>query len=122
MSPLEFNRFPQDIALAVKPALAVIDFSVGMEGDGPSSSSGGLALDVSSRLGDWMVLASTDLAAADATAARIMSQDEARIEEIFGMARAAGLGAMRPDEITLVGGTLGALRIPWAPARLKNEG
>lgn len=122
MSPLEFNRFPQDIALAVKPALAVIDLSVGMEGDGPSRSTGGVALDVASRLGDWLVLASTDLAAADATAARVMSQEESKIEEIFGMARAAGLGAMCADEITLVGGELPALRIPWRPATPKNYG
>lgn len=121
-SPLEFNRFPQDIALAVKPALAVIDLSIGMEGDGPSRAVGGVPLDVSRVLGDWLVLASTDLTAADATAARLMSQDEARIEEIFGMARASGLGAMCPGEITLVGGELAALRIPWRPAQVKRVG
>jgi uncharacterized protein (DUF362 family) len=122
MTPLEFNRFPQDIARAVKPALAVIDLSVGMEGDGPSRATGGEPLDVSTRLGDWLVLASTDLAAADATAARIMSQDESHIQEVFGMARADGLGAMCAEEIALVGGELAALRIPWKPARLQNYG
>jgi uncharacterized protein (DUF362 family) len=122
MSPMAFNTLPQDIARVVKPALAVIDFSYGMEGNGPSVSEGGLPLDVSRRLGDWMVLASTDLTAADSTAARIMSQDEARIQEIFGMARADGLGAMRVDEIALVGGTLETLRIPWKPARVENGG
>jgi len=122
MSPLEFNRLPQDIARAVRPALAVIDLSVGMEGDGPSRATGGEPLDVSTRLGDWLVLASTDLAAADATAARIMSQGEDRVQEIFGMARADGLGAMCADEITLVGGALEALRVPWKPARMKNYG
>lgn len=121
-SPLEFNRFPQDIALAVKPALAVVDLSIGMEGDGPSRGTGGVPLDVSRVLGDWMVLASTDLTAADATTARLMSQDEARIEEIFGMARASGLGAMRAEEITLAGGELAALRVPWRPARVKRVG
>ncbi len=121
MSPLEFNRFPQDIALAVKPALAVIDLSIGMEGNGPSRYEGGVPLDVSRKLGEYLVLASTDLAAADSTAARIMSQDEARIAEVFGMARAAGLGAMAPEEITVVGGKVEALRIPWAPARMKNQ-
>ena len=36
--------------------------------DGRSSATGGVPVDVSRRLGSWMVLASTDLVAADATA------------------------------------------------------
>ncbi|HET6440077.1 MAG TPA: DUF362 domain-containing protein [Anaeromyxobacter sp.] len=122
MSPLAFNTLPQDIARAVKPVLAVIDFSIGMEGDGPSVYEGGLPLDVSRRVGDFRVLASKDLVAADSTAARIMSQDEARIQEVLGMARADGLGAMHAEEITVVGGTLETLRIPWKAARPQNAG
>ena len=38
------------------------------------------------------------------------------------MARAGGLGAMLVDEITLVGGTLETLRIPWKPARIEPVG
>lgn len=116
-SPRAFNRLAIDIARAVKPALAVIDFSIGMDGDGPSSATGGRPLDVSKRLGAWMVLAGTDLVAADATGARLMGQDEAKIEDALGSARAEGLGALCTEEIELVGGTLEALRIPFRPAR-----
>lgn len=116
-SPRDFNALAIDIARAVKPALAVIDFSIGMEGDGPSSALGGVPIDVAQRLGSWMVVASTDLLAADATGARLMGQDEAKVQEVLGLARTEGMGALCADEIELVGGTLEALRTPFKPAR-----
>ena len=116
-SPRDFNRLAVDIAKAVKPALAVVDMSIGMEGDGPSRGTGGTAIDVRKKLGAWLVLASTDLAAADATAARIMGQDEWKVQEILGMARDEGLGAMCAGDIDLVGGPLEALQMHWKPAR-----
>lgn len=116
--PRAFNRLPQDIAAAVQPDLAIIDFSIGMEGNGPSGGLGGTAVDVRDRLGSWLVLASTDLVAADATGARIMSQDEWKIEEVLASARDAGMGNMCADRIALSGGTIAELRMPWRAAQV----
>jgi uncharacterized protein (DUF362 family) len=118
MHPAAFNRLPQDIVKAVEPDLALVDFSFGMEGDGPSSNLGGTPVDVKARLGSYLVLASTDLVAADATAARVMSQDEWKIQAVMDAARQAGLGAMCVDEIELVGATLDELRMPWRAANV----
>ena len=74
MSPVSFQRLPQDIVKAVQPDLALVDFSYGMEGNGPSASAGGTPVDVMARLGSYRGLASTDLVAADATGARVMSR------------------------------------------------
>jgi uncharacterized protein (DUF362 family) len=116
MSPVSFQRLPQDIVKAVQPDLALIDFSYGMEGNGPSRSLGGTPVDVKARLGSYLVLASTDLVAADATAARVMSQDEWKIQAVMDAARENGLGNMCTDAIQLVGATLEELKIPWKAA------
>jgi hypothetical protein len=73
-------------------------------------------VDVRERLGDWLLLASTDLVAADATAARVMGQDERKIQEVLAPAEAAGLGTMCASRIALEGGTFDALRMRWTPA------
>ncbi len=110
-----------DIVAAVKPDLAVIDFSYGVEGDGPTTGAGeGQTVDVRSRLGSWLVLASTDLVAADATAARVMSHDVDSITQLR-MARDMGLGAMSQGRIEMVGERLDDLRVEWRRARLKNR-
>ncbi len=108
-----------DVVKGVTPDLAIIDFSIGMEGDGPTFGSGGRTVDVRSRLGSWLVLASTDLVAADATAARIMSHDVAAQEQLI-LAYQMSLGEPREDAIELVGESLEALRMPWRAARLRN--
>lgn len=110
-----------DVVAAVKPDLAIIDFSYGVEGDGPTTGAGeGETVDVRSRLGSWLILASTDLVAADATAARIMSHDADSITQLR-MAHEMGLGEYRRGRIELVGERLDDLRIEWRPARLKNR-
>ncbi len=76
-------------------------------------------MDVRSRLGSWLVLASTDLVAADATAARIMSDDVASQEQLI-LAYQMGLGEPREGAIELLGESLEALRMPWQAARLRN--
>jgi len=108
-----------DVVRGVRPDLAVVDFSIGMEGDGPTFGSGGRTVDVRSRLGSWLVLASTDLVAADATAARIMSHDVAAQEQLI-LAYELGLGEPREEAIELLGESLEALRMPWQAARLRN--
>ena len=47
------------------PDLAIIDFSIGVEGDGPTvGGENGRTVDLKKRLGSWLLLASTDLVAA----------------------------------------------------------
>ncbi len=118
-SPHAIARIYLDVVSGVTPDLAVVDFSIGMEGNGPTFGSGGRTVDVRSRLGSWLVLASTDLVAADATAARIMSHDVATQEQLL-LAYQMGLGEPREEAIELLGESLEALRMPWQAARLRN--
>jgi uncharacterized protein (DUF362 family) len=118
MGPENFGRLYIDLARAAAPDLAIIDFSIGMEGDGPTSGNGGIPVDMRSRLGSWLLLASTDAVAADATAARIMSHEAAYVGEILPMARAAGMGAICEGSIELVGAQLEDLRVAWQPANV----
>jgi uncharacterized protein (DUF362 family) len=118
MGPANFNRLSIDLARAAAPDLSIIDFSIGMEGDGPTSGAGGTPVDMMSRLGSWLLLASRDCVAADATAARIMSHEAAFVGEILPMARADGMGAMCPSFIELIGAELEDLRVGWLPANI----
>jgi uncharacterized protein (DUF362 family) len=94
-----------DVASAVRPHLSIVDFSIGMEANGPSQSTGGRAVDMRARLGSWLLLASTDPVAADATAARVMDLETPYASEILTMARDAGLGVLCESSID-----------SWAPA------
>ena len=73
-----------------------------------------------SRLGSWLVIASTDLMAADAIAARIMSHNIADMKQL-NMGYDMGLGEIREGAIEIVGEKLANLRVEWAPARLRNQ-
>jgi uncharacterized protein (DUF362 family) len=108
-----------DLVKAVKPDLAIIDFSIGVEGNGPTSSQGGKAVDMKDRLGSWLLLASTDLVAADATAARVMNHDAVYVDRILTLAHEQGLGEMREEAIEIVGERLDDLRVEWLPAKLE---
>jgi uncharacterized protein (DUF362 family) len=119
-SPRGFGRLFVDIARAAHPDLALIDLSIGMEGNGPSSSTGGVTLDVRSRLGSWLLLASTDAVAADATAARVMGQESPYVGDILRMAHEAGMGAICKESIELLGARLEDLRINWTPAQVAS--
>jgi uncharacterized protein (DUF362 family) len=119
-SPRGFGRLFVDLAKAAGPDLALIDFSIGMEGNGPSQSSGGLTLDVSTRLGSWLLLASTDAVAADATAARVMGQESPYVGDILRMAHDAGMGAICSESIELLGARLEDLQIHWTPAQVAS--
>jgi uncharacterized protein (DUF362 family) len=69
------------------------------------------------RLGSWLLLASTDLVAADATAARVMSHDVAAIKQL-AMANAMGLGEIDEGSIEIIGERLDDLRVDWVPAKI----
>jgi uncharacterized protein (DUF362 family) len=119
-SPEAIAQLYLDIVSAVKPDLAIIDASIGVEGDGPSAVEGkGLTVDMKDRLGSWLLLASTDLVAADATAARIMNHDVADVKQVV-MGHEMGLGEMREDSIEIIGERLDNLRVEWLPAELAN--
>jgi uncharacterized protein (DUF362 family) len=119
-SPEAIAQLYLDIVSAVKPDLAIIDASIGVEGQGPSATEGkGLTVDMKDRLGSWLLLASTDLVAADATAARIMSHDVASVSQVV-MGHEMGLGEMREDSIEIIGERLDNLRVEWLPAELAN--
>jgi uncharacterized protein (DUF362 family) len=109
-----------DVVAAKRPDLTIIDFSIGVEGNGPTAGGGyGRTVDVRSRLGSWLVLASKDIMAADATAARIMSHPVSTTKQLtmgFGM----GLGEIREESIEIVGANLSDLIMPWRPAVLRN--
>ena len=110
-----------DVVEAIRPHLAVIDASIGCEGYGPwVGSKAGHTVDMRERLGDWLMLASTDLVAADATAARIVGQDYTTIPYLSN-AYGQGLGQARADRIALDGATLDELRVEWEPARVASS-
>jgi len=119
-SPRAIAQIYLDVVAGVQPDLAVVDFSIGVEGSGPTMGSGGRTVDMRGRLGSWLVLASTDLVAADATAARIMSHDVPSQTQLV-IAYEMGLGEPREGAIELVGEQLEALRVGWQPAVLRNN-
>jgi uncharacterized protein (DUF362 family) len=119
-SPRGFGRLLVDLARAAAPDLAVIDFSIGMEGNGPSTSTGGVPVDVRDRLGSWLLLASRDATAADATAARVMGREAPFVTEILAMAHEAGMGEICEGAIEVVGARLADLRVPWRAATPAN--
>ncbi|MBN2130677.1 MAG: DUF362 domain-containing protein [Sedimentisphaerales bacterium] len=118
-SPQAIAQVYLDIVKSKKVDLSLIDFSIGMEGDGPSRGQGGTAVDMKQRLGSWAVIASTDIMAADATAARIMSHDVGKVKQLT-MGYERGLGQIRERSIEILGEKLDNLRVEWKPARLKG--
>ena len=106
-----------DIVRAVKPVFTIIDCSIGCEGNGPHVLPGywGSTVDMRDLTGQWLVLASDDLAAADATAARVIGQDALAVRHL-DMAYKQGIGQIQEDHIELMGARLDDLRVHWKPA------
>lgn len=106
-----------DIAAALQPHFAIIDFSIGLEGNGPGNLGGCLSnsVDMRERLGDFLLLSSDDLVAADATATRVIGQEPLNIKYIK-LAYNQGLGQAQKDLITVEGETLDSLVVDWKPA------
>ena len=119
-SPAAIARIYLDIVAGLRPDLAIIDFSIGIEASGPTLRGGlGRTIDMRDRLGSWLVLASTDIMAADATAARIMSHDVDRVTQLT-MGYDMGLGEIREDRIEMIGERLEDLQVEWEPANMEN--
>jgi len=118
-SPQAIAQVYLDIVKSIKPDLSIIDFSIGIEGDGPSIAYGGTTLNMKERLGSWAIISSTDIMAADATAARIMSHDTNKVKHL-AMGFDMGLGEIREQSIEILGEKLDNLRVTWKSARLKG--
>ena len=118
-SPQAIAQVYLDIVKGKKTDLSIIDFSIGLEGDGPSRGQGGTTVDMKQRLGSWAIVASTDIMAADATAARIMSHDTKTVKQLT-MGFEMGLGEIREQSIEVLGEKLDNVRVEWKPARAKG--
>ena len=118
-NPQAIAQIYLDVVETIKPDLTVIDFSIGIEGDGPTLGSGGSTIDMKEELGSWFVLASTDIMAADASAARIMNHNVFDIKQLT-LGYEMGLGQINEDSIEIIGEKLGNLKVEWKPAKLKN--
>lgn len=119
-SPQAIAQVYMDIVKGIKPALSIIDFSIGIEGDGPTASQGGTTVNMKERLGSWAIVASRDIMAADATAARIMSHDTKEVRHL-AMGVEMGLGETQEQSIEMLGEKLDNLRVDWKPARIKGH-
>jgi uncharacterized protein (DUF362 family) len=118
-SPQAIAQVYLDIVKSIKPDLSIIDFSIGVEGDGPTLDYGGSTVNMKDRLGSWAVIASKDIMAADATAARIMSHDTTSIKHLT-MGFDMGLGQIHEQSIEILGEKLDNLKVTWKPAKLKG--
>jgi uncharacterized protein (DUF362 family) len=94
-----------DVNTIVRPRFAVMDGTVGLEGNGPKSGSP-KEMNV--------LLASASLAGLDATAARLMGLTPESIRHIV-LCASHGLGAI-PDPSCTVGGGVDSLASPFKPA------
>jgi uncharacterized protein (DUF362 family) len=70
-------------------------------------------------LGTWAIVASRDIMAADATAARIMNHDVNSISQLT-MGFNMGLGEVRKESIEILGEKLDNLHVKWKAAKLKK--
>jgi len=118
-SPGAIAQVYLDIEKSIRTDLSVIDFSIGIEGNGPTRSQGGTTLDMKDRMGTWAIVASRDIMAADATAARIMNHDVNNISQLT-MGYNMGLGEVREESIEILGEKLDNLHVNWKAARLKG--
>lgn len=96
-----------DLNRILQPKFAVMDATIGMEGNGPKSG-------FPKEMG--LVLASGDLVALDATAAQIMGFDPRQIEHLI-LCEQHGLGTADPSAITVKGELIGDHRTTFLPAR-----
>jgi uncharacterized protein (DUF362 family) len=75
----------------------------------------GRTVDVHQRIGGYVVMASTDFLAADATASRIIGLEPEAIRYIW-MGAQQGLGQMDKKNIETRGATMSEVQMKWAPS------
>jgi uncharacterized protein (DUF362 family) len=96
-----------DLNRVVRPAFAVMDGTIGLEGNGPKSGR--------PRVAD-LILASQDPVALDTVQALCMGLDPGRIGHLASCA-ARGVGVSDPDRIEIRGCDLASARVAFEPAR-----
>lgn len=96
-----------DLNRIVRPALCVMDGTIGLEGNGPKSGR--------PRVAD-LILCSSDPVALDTVQALCMGLDPARIGHLVGSG-ARGLGCCDPRHIEIRGCDPASVRIDFEPAR-----
>ncbi|HOZ49624.1 MAG TPA: DUF362 domain-containing protein [Candidatus Hydrogenedentes bacterium] len=108
-----------DIVRALQPDFTIIDFSICCEGNGPAVVPDIMSetVDMRDRLGDWLLLAGRDLAAASAVGSRIMGIEPENVKHLR-MAHEQGFGQIRADSIDLRGERLEDLQVAWTPASM----
>lgn len=118
-SPRAISQVFLDIVDAIRPALTVVDFSIGIEGNGPTMDNGGRPVNIEDHLGSWALVASKDIMAADATSARLMGHNIQRVKQLT-MGHEMGLGQIYNEAIEYKGENIENLRMGWKHARLKG--
>lgn len=113
-----------DINKALSPDLTVVDGSFGIEGRGATLFLGGRPVDVSQRLGGFIIIAGRDPVATDATATRLITKDWNPVPDDLNlgtpwyvhhlrMAYEQGLGLLDKSKINIKGEELDALKMNW---------
>ena len=116
-----------DINKALRPDLVVVSGAFGMEGRGASVYLSGKPVDVTKRIGGFLVLAGTDPLAVDATATRMITKDWRPVPEDSRlgspwyvhhllMAYEQGLGNINTANIHIVGEKLVDVQMNWEPS------
>lgn len=116
-----------DINKALRPALVVASGAFGLENRGASLFLGGKPVDVSQRIGGYLVVAGKDPVATDAMVTRIISRDWSPVPEEKGlgsawyvhhirMAQEQGLGIADSSKIILLGEKLEDISMNWQPS------
>jgi len=105
-----------DVVKGIQPDLAIVDASIGAEGNAPRVAPGeGLTVDVREHLGSWLMVAGSDLVAVDSTATRIIGHEPLYVKHLRE-AFAQGMGELREEHIKLVGTKLPDVRMDWLPS------
>jgi len=113
-----------DINKALAPNLTVVDGSFGMESRGASLFLGGKPVDVSQRLGGYIVIAGRDPVATDATATRLITKNWNPVPNDLNLgtpwyvhhlriAAEQGLGILDKSRINIKGENLESLEMNW---------
>lgn len=113
-----------DITKALKPDLVVVSGAFGMESRGAHLTLKGKPVDVSKKIGGFLVIAGKDPVATDATATRLISKDWGPVPEDpalgvpwyvhhIRMASEQGLGTLDASKISILGVDLGAVMMSW---------
>jgi len=118
------NQIIVDINKGIKPKLTVISGIYGMEGEGVVASFGGKSVDLSQRIGGYLVVAGYDSVATDATATRIITKNwQPQPEDAdlgvpwyikhLRLGFQQGLGEIRKSRILIKGSSLEKVGMSW---------